>query len=103
MSQLILDTPTHQIRTTDSAVVGTPPIRKITTQAFYRRMTTAERRALRASITDEVKDLLDDLARLPAVDLDGSVEQQLIDTNEFTTRRVDELLVDGTEEERALG
>jgi len=103
MSQIIMQTATHQIRTADGAVVGPGPIRRITTQAFYRRMTIAERRALRASITDEVKDLLDDLARLPAIDLDGSIEQQLIDTNEFTVRRVDELLVDGTAEERALG
>lgn len=79
-----------------------PPIRKITTQAFYRRMTPAERNAIRTNLSDPVQDLRDDLSRSPAVNLDGTIEQQLLDTGGFTQTRIDELLIDGTEAEQGL-
>ncbi len=99
MSKLILDTPTHQIRVPDDAVIGQAPIRVITTQAFFRRMTPAERKVLRTSAIDEVKDLREDLQRSAAVDLDGTIEQQLLDTTLVSQARIDELLVDGVQAE----
>ena len=80
-----------------------PPIRVITTQAFYRRMTEAERHAVRTNMSDPVQDLREDLQRSPVVDLDGAIEQMLLDTGGFTQVRIDELLIDGTEAEQGLG
>ena len=74
-------------------------IRKITTQAFFRRMTKNERAVLRSSVLDEVADLREDLQRSTTVDLDGTIEQQLLDTTLVTQPRIDQLLVDGTPEE----
>ena len=78
-------------------------IRKITTQAFFRRMNPAERNAIRTNSSDPVQDLREDLQRSLIVNLDGVIEQQLIDTGGFTQTRIDELLVDGTEEETTTG
>ena len=79
------------------------PIRKITTQAFYRRMTPAERNAVRTNMSDPVQDLREDLQRSPVVDLDGAIEAQLQATGGFTQTRIDELLIDGTEAEQETG
>ena len=76
-----------------------PPIRTITTQAFFRRMTKLERKTLRTSIDDEVADLREDLQRSRIVDLDGVIEQQLVDTGLLDQTRIDELLFDGNEGE----
>lgn len=73
-------------------------IRIITTQAFYRRMTQGERTSMRASSPD-VADLREDLERSPSVDLDGTIEAQLLAVGGFDQTRVDELLVNGTEAE----
>ena len=102
MSQIILDTPTHQIRTADGATIGQGSIRKITTQAFYRRLTVTERNALRTGTTDEIADMRDDLQRSPFLDLDGAIEAQLLSVGVNQTR-VDQLLVDGTQAETETG
>ena len=99
MSKIILNTPTHQIRIPDEATTGPSPIRVITTQSWYRRLTKPERVALRTSVLDEVADLREDLQRSRTVNLDGTLEQQLQDTGVIPQARIDELLVDGTEAE----
>ena len=81
---------------------GSPPIRSIrviTTQSFFRRLTFNERKVLRTSALDAVADLREDLQRSNFVDLDGVLEQQLLDVTLLPQTRIDELLVDGTPEE----
>ena len=75
------------------------PIRKITTKAFFRRLTPAERSVLRNSVLDTVADLREDLQRSFTVELDSILEQQLLDTTLLNQTRIDELLVDGAPEE----
>ena len=77
-------------------------IRKITAQAFYRRLTITERGLLRDGTTDEIKDMRDDLQRSPFLNLDGAIEAQLLAVG-TSQPRTDELLVDGTEEETRTG
>lgn len=92
----LLDTKTHIIEVPEGAIVNPHiPIRIITTQAFFRRMTSSERAVIRDSLKDSVADLRDDLQRSDLVDLDGILRQQLIDTTVLSTLRIDELLVDG--------
>lgn len=100
--QTILETPTHKIEIPDGAVLGSPIIRTITTKAFFRRLTFQERKVLRTSTLDAVADLREDLQRGDFVDLDGILEQQLIDTNLLSQSRIDELLADGTPEEALI-
>ena len=88
-----------RIKPDDTAV---EPIRKITTQAFYRRLEVGERNALRNGTTDEIEDMRNDLARSPFLDLDGAIEAQLLSVGTNQTR-VDELLVDGTDAETETG
>ena len=78
------------------------PIRKITTQAFYRRLEVNERKALREGTSDEIGDMRDDLQRSPIVNLDGTIEAQLLSVG-TSQIRVDELLVDGTQVETTTG
>lgn len=83
---------------------NTPPevesvIRTITMQAFFRRLTKNERSVLRASTLDEVADLREDLQRSVTVDLDGTIEQQLLDTTLLSQTRISQLLIDGEEHE----
>lgn len=80
-----------------------PPIRTITTQAFYRRMTPAERNSVRQSNNGDVQDMREDLERSPRVNLDGAIEQQLLSTPFFDQTRTTELLIDGTEAETKTG
>lgn len=80
-----------------------PPIRQITTQAFYRRMSKAERNSVRSSNDDDVKDLREDLGRSPVVNLDRAISQQLLSTPIFDQLRTTELLVNGTPEETETG
>jgi len=84
---------------TDNRVVAPSIIRVITTQAFFRRMTKAERTVLRNSILEPVADLREDLQRSFTVELDAFLEQQLLDTGLLNQSRIDELLVNGTVEE----
>ncbi len=91
----LLDTKTHTIVVPDDAVISHPPIRKITTQAFYRRLTTAERNALRSN-QGNIADLRDDLGRSNTVDLDGIIQEQLADVGLFNPDRIAELLVSGS-------
>ncbi len=77
-------------------------IRKITSQAFYRRLTVTERDSLRTGTTDEIKDMRDDLQRSPFLNLDGAIESQLQAIGVAQTR-IDELLVNGTQEETRTG
>lgn len=79
------------------------PIRTITTQAFFRRLTKNERAVLRSSALNEVADLREDLQRSVTVDLDGTIEQQLTATELLTQTRIDTLLADGTVEEAHNG
>lgn len=76
-----------------------PRTRTITTQAFFRRFTRAERAQLRKSVRDEVADLRDDLERGSSVRLDENLRQRLLDMSLLTDVRVDELMADGTEAE----
>jgi len=77
-------------------------IRKITAQAFYRRLTTTERSLLRLGTSTEISDMRDDLQRSPFLNLDGAIEAQLLAVGTSQTR-TDELLVDGTSEETRTG
>lgn len=74
-------------------------VKKITTKAFYRRLTFQERKVLRISTLDEVIDLREDLQRGRFVKLDANLEQQLLDTALLSQTRIDELLVAGTRDE----
>ncbi len=80
-------------------VVTSSPIRIITTQAWYRRLTVTERKALREGATDAIADFRDDLMRSIYVNLDGMIEAQLLAIGSITQTRIDELLVDGIETE----
>lgn len=98
--KLVIDTPTHTMSIPDDAIFGGAiAIRTITTQAFFRRLTFPERKVLRNSTKDAVADLREDLQRSSFVDLDGILEQQLLDTTLLQQSRIDALLVDGTNEE----
>ena len=97
--KFLLDTPTHKIAVPDDAVVGSPLARTITAKAFFRRLTFQERKILRLSPNDRVVDLREDLQRGTHVDLDGTIEQQLLDTGLLSQSRIDELLIDGVIEE----
>lgn len=79
-----------------------PPIRVITTQAFYRRLTVNERNALRTGTTDVIADMREDLLRSTFVNLDGAIEAQLLSVG-TQQPRVDALLVNGTEAETQTG
>ena len=81
------------------ASISLLPIRKITTQAFFRRLSFPERKTLRNSTKDTVIDLREDLQRSPTVDLDGTIERQLLDTALLSPDRIAVLLADGTTEE----
>lgn len=95
----------RQVRFPEGVDFSTIPgrIRVIITQAFFRRMNSAERNAIRTNTSDPVQDLREDLQRSPIVNLDGAIEQQLLDTGGFSQTRIDELLVDGTAEETSTG
>lgn len=100
--KILLDTPTHKISVPDGVTVGPASIRRITTKAFFRRLTFQERKVLRLSQLDAVADLREDLQRGTFVELDSVLEQQLLDTTLIQQSRVDALLVDGTPEEIQL-
>lgn len=85
-----------------SVKIPSKGIRKITTQAFYRRMTQGERTSMRAA-SPVVADLREDLARSSLVNLDGSIESQLQSVSVFNQTRIDALLDDGTLEEAHSG
>ncbi len=77
-----------------------PPIRNITTQAWYRRLDSPERTLLRKSQREAVADFREDIQRSPRLDLDGIIYTQLESLEIFSPERINELLVDGTEDER---
>ncbi len=98
--KILLDTPTHRIEVPDDAIIhNTLVIRIITTQAFYRRLTPSERTLLRRSQQETVADLREDLQLGRVVYLDEIIRDQLIATDLFSSERIDELLVDGVEDE----
>lgn len=98
MSQIIFDSGTHQIRTADGATVGPIPIRRITTQAFFRRLNSAERAAMRNSAADAIIDIREDLQRSDTVNLDR-VGQRMTNAG-LSAARVVAITVDGTPEEQ---
>ena len=99
--QTIFETPTHKVEIADGASVMKvlEAIRIITVKAFFRRLTFQERKILRLSAADTVVDLREDLQRSTHVDLDDTIEQQLLDTTLLSQSRIDALLIDGTAEE----
>lgn len=98
MSTIILDTPTHQIRTADGATVGPAVIRRITTQAFFRRLSSSERATLRNQTADAIVDIREDLQRGSTVNLDR-VGQRMTNAG-LSAARVAAITVDGTSEEQ---
>lgn len=82
-------------------------IRKITKRAFLQRFTQPERTAIRKSTDDIVIDVHEDLKLASFVDLDlqdlRNVLAYFVSISILVPERVDELLVDGTEEEKYRG
>lgn len=98
MSTIIFDTPTHQIRTADGVTIGPAAIRRITTQAFFRRLNSSERAALRNNPAEAIIDIREDLQRSDMVNLDR-VGQRMTNAG-LSAARVTAITIDGTSEEQ---
>lgn len=80
-------------------------VRNITKRAFMRRFTSAERSAIRKSTDDDVIDIHEDLKMASKVDLklQDTIDavNYLAGVNILQSHRVEAILADGTEEEKA--
>ncbi len=100
--QTLLDTPTHKIQVPASAVINPKNyLRRISTQAFFRRLTPPERAALRGN-SPAVRDAKEDLDRANVVELDDTVRTLLADSGLFTSARIAELMIKGEAAEGKL-
>ena len=100
--QTIMESPTHKAETDASGTINAiNHLRRISTQAFFRRLTPQERASLRGN-SNVIRDLKDDLDRGDVVELDDVVRQALEDSGLFTPERLDELMVLGESAEGSL-
>lgn len=87
--------------TPGTTIAGVPRgIRVIATKSFYRRMTQAERTALRGTTDENINDLRDDLQRSPTIDMDDPEIVTMLQATPLSNARITALLADGTEAER---
>jgi len=100
--QTLMETPTHKIEVPANAIINPKNfLPKISTQAFFRRLTPQERQSLRGNGA-AIRDLKEDLDRGDLVELDDTVRQSLTDSGLFTPERVDELMILGESTEGKL-
>jgi hypothetical protein len=97
-----METPTHKIEVPAEAIINPKNhLLKISSQAFFRRLTSQERAALRGSAT-QVRDLKEDLDRANLIELDDVLRTLLTDSGLFTPERIEELMIKGEGHEGRL-
>ncbi len=98
----IMETPTHKVEIAADSIINPKNfLAKISTQAFFRRLSAPERAQLRGS-TNVVRDLKEDLDRGNVVELDEVTRLGLIESGLFSAERVGELMVLGEAHEGRL-
>ena len=87
----------------DTSAYTNPAIRIISTRAFLRRFSSAERKSVRESTYDAVIEMFEDLQFASYVDLDTIDLSGLVSLTYIGSERPAEILVNGTTEEKYNG